>query len=100
LSGVASVSLPHPATQPQPGFVGEGAPAPLAQFSIAAITVGPAKKILILSALTGELARATADTAQAIIGRTLAEATAKSLDTAVFGNVAADSVSPPGYWLD
>ena len=62
LSGIAQVNVPRGATQPQPGFIPEGAAAPLAQFSLAAITVGPAKKILILSALTGELANATADT--------------------------------------
>jgi hypothetical protein len=84
------------ATQPQPGFIPEGGPAPLAQFSLAAITVGPAKKILILSALTGELANATADTAQAIIGRVLEDATAKSLDAALFSSAAADATRPAG----
>jgi HK97 family phage major capsid protein len=96
LSSVAQVSVPSAAVQPQPGFVAEGAPAPVAQFSLAAITVGPAKKILIMSALTRELANATADTAQAVIGHVLSEATAKSLDAALFSNTAGDDTRPAG----
>jgi hypothetical protein len=65
-------------------------------FHLLQSPLAPAKKILILAALTGELANATADTAQAIIGRVLQDATAKSLDTAVFGNVAGDSTRPAG----
>ena len=34
LGGVAKVRVPYAATQPQPGFVGEGAAAPLAQFTL------------------------------------------------------------------
>ena len=96
LTGVASITVPYAATQPQVGFVAEGSPAPLPQFSLAGVTVGPARKLLVLSAVTGELENSTPETASAVIGRMLADATAKALDSAVFSNVAADSTRPGG----
>ena len=49
-------------------FVGEGLPAPSVQWSSAATVVGPARKILLLSAVTGEMESATLETASAVIG--------------------------------
>jgi HK97 family phage major capsid protein len=99
LAGVSKVRIPYMAATPQPGFIGEGAAAPLAQFSLAGVDLGPACKLLILSAVTGELENATPESASAIIGRSLAEATAKSLDTAVFGSVAATAGLRPAGLL-
>ena len=99
LDGVASISIPVAATQPQPGFVPEGAAAPLAQFSLSSVTVGPACKLMILSACSGELENATPESASAIIGRSLAVATAKSLDTAVFSTTAATAGTRPAGLL-
>jgi Phage capsid family len=96
LAGVATVRIPYTVTTPQPGFIGEGAAAPLAQFSLAGVDLGPARKILIQSAVTGELENSGPETASVIIGRSLAEATARSLDTAVFGGAAADATRPAG----
>jgi hypothetical protein len=96
LAGVAKVRIPLTAATPQPGFIGEGSAAPLAQLSLAGVDLGPAKKILILSAVTGELDQATPEAASVVIGRALAEATARSLDAAVFSSVAADATRPAG----
>lgn len=100
LDGTATVSIPIPVTQPQPGFIPEGSAAPLAQFSLSSVTVGPACKLLILSAVTGELENAGAESASAVIGRSLAVATARSLDTAVFGSVAATAGTRPAGLLN
>lgn len=96
LAGVSTIRIPNVALAPQPGFIGEGAAAPLAQFSLGGVDLGPARKILIQAAVTGELENATPEAASAIIGRELAAAVAKSMDAAVFSNVAASSVRPAG----
>lgn len=96
LAGVTSVRLPYVAGAPQPGFVGEGSPAPVVQLSIAGVDIGPAKKILILAGLSGELDNAHPATASAMIGKALAEATTKAVDAAAFSNIAGDAVRPPG----
>jgi hypothetical protein len=88
LDGVSSVTMPYAATWPLSGFIGEGAPAPVAQFTTASETVGPARKILVMAAVSGELANATADTAQTIVGNVLAVATSRTLDAALFSNAA------------
>jgi hypothetical protein len=96
LAGISTVRVPHVATAPQPGFVAEAGPAPVAQFSFDGADLGPARKILIMTAVSGELEGATPETASTIIGRALADATAKSVDTAVFSADAADSTKPAG----
>jgi hypothetical protein len=96
LAGVAMVRVPHVATAPQPGFIVEGEPAPVAQFSLAGVDVGPARKILIQAAVSGELESATPETASMIIGRALADATTKAVDTKAFSDDAATSAAPAG----
>ena len=98
LQGVNKVRIPHAASVPQPGFVPEGSAAPLAQFSLAGVDLGPVRKILILTSLTGELENATPEAASAIIGKTLAEAVAQAVDAAVFSSAAADSTRPAGLF--
>lgn len=96
LGGIAQVSIPYAATWPSVGFVAEGAPGPAAQFTTAAITVGPTKKLMVMAGFTGELISATATTAETIVGNVLATATGKALDSAVFSTTAADSTRPGG----
>ena len=84
---------------PQPGFIGEGAAAPVVQFSLAGVDVGPACRILILAAVTGELDRATPETATAIVGRVLAEAVTRAVDSAAFSSNAATAIAPAGLAL-
>jgi hypothetical protein len=99
LAGVAKVRVPFTVDAPQPTFVGEGSAAPVAQYSLSGVDCGPARKILILAAVTGELENATPETASVIIGKALSDATQKSVDAAVFSNVAADATRPAGLLL-
>ena len=96
LDGVTQVRLPGIVNPPPAVFVPEGAPAPALRFSIGGPTVGPARKILLMASVSGELQYASGDTASAIVGRALAEAATKGLDAVVFGNAAADSKQPGG----
>jgi len=97
LTGVHSVKLPDVASwPPQPIFVAEGAPAPNLQWGFTGTVIGPTRKILVIAATSGELENATPETASAVIGRVLADATTKSLDTIAFGTQADDGVTPAG----
>jgi Phage capsid family len=96
LAGIAKVRVPHVAAAPQPGFIAEGEPAPVAELTFAGVDVGPARKILILAAVTGELENATPETASTVIGRALADAVAKAVDTKLFSADAATSAAPAG----
>jgi hypothetical protein len=81
---------------PQPGFVGEMAPAPVVQLSIAGVDIGPAKKILVLAGLSGTLENATPQAASTMVGKALSDAVTKAVDGAAFSNVAGDANRPPG----
>jgi len=76
LNGVNTIRIPNIATwEPQPIFVPEGGAGPTVQWGLGRTIVGPSRKILIMAATTGELENATPETASAIIGRLLADAT-------------------------
>jgi hypothetical protein len=96
LAGQYAVKVPKLVTFPQPIFVGEGNASPVAQWDFGATTLGPVKKTLINAAVTGELDRATPDTASKVIGRVLGNATERSLDAYVLGAGAGDAATPPG----
>jgi hypothetical protein len=97
LTGITSVRVPHVAALPtQPVFVGEGMPAPAVQFTTAATTLGPARKILVLSAVTRELNEATPDTAARVIGTVRADASNKSIDVTAFDTNPANTTRPAG----
>jgi hypothetical protein len=100
LSGINSIKLPfiggggRPA---KPAFIAEGAPAPVVDLATSDAILGPTCKVLIQSAITGELQSASADTAEAIIGQALAISTEQSLDAALFSaNAAVPGTSPAG----
>jgi hypothetical protein len=96
MAGIGTVRIPHPTVLPVPLFIAEGQPAPVAQIAFADTVVGPMRKILILSSVSGELEKAAPETASAIIGRVLANAVTKSLDVIAFGSAPADSAQPAG----
>ncbi|WP_156928907.1 hypothetical protein [Bradyrhizobium sp. th.b2] len=97
LRGVNTISIPNIATwEPQPIFVTEGGAGPNVQWGLGSTTVGPTRKILIMAATTAELENATPEAASAIIGRLLADASNKSIDTVAFGTAAADDAQPAG----
>jgi len=98
LEGVTTIRIPSVAGLPaQPIFVGEGLPAPNLQWNFATDTVlGPARKILMLSAVTADLQKATGDTAANVIGRVLADKATRDIDATAFGTAAADDKQPAG----
>jgi hypothetical protein len=97
LRGATTIRIPHVAGLPlSPIFIAEGAPAPVVQWSFAATTVGPGRKIVLLSAVTGELNAATPETASAVIGRVLADSANRGIDIAAFGTQADDGTTPAG----
>jgi hypothetical protein len=97
LAGRTTIRVPLVNSLPAaPVFVGEGLPAPVVQFSFASAVVGPARKILLLSAVSAELESAGPEAASTVIARVLADATNKSIDTVAFDTVAGDTVRPPG----
>jgi hypothetical protein len=68
----------------QPVFVGEGSPGPAVMFGLGKTVLGPVRKILVLSAVSEELNDATPQTAAAVIGKILADASNRSIDAIAF----------------
>jgi hypothetical protein len=96
MRGVSTVLVPFVAMQPHPVFVGEGQPAPVARLNIGSTSVGPVRKILILSAVSEELQNAVPETATAVVGNALSNAATKSIDAVAFGAAPADDRQPAG----
>ena len=94
--GVYQYLVPtYSSAAPIPIFVGEGAPFPVVDAMLTNATVGPTKKILLGSAVTGELESASAESAAAIIG-SLTYQTARAIDHYVFDDQPADDIRPGG----
>jgi Phage capsid family len=96
LTGLAKVTVPRVDLPPVAVFVEEGQPAPAYQFVFGGVDVGPVRKMLLLSAVSAELQKATPETASAIIGRVLAAACSKALDAVAFGTGVGDAATPRG----
>jgi hypothetical protein len=96
LDGVNQVSVPRGLNATTPIFIAEGAPAPVVKLSFPNSLIGPARKILVLAAVTSELENAGPEVASDIIARVISEATTRSLDAVVFDNVAANAARPAG----
>ena len=96
LDQVHSVSVPRGAPTVAPLFVAENMPAPVQRLDFDAATVGPTRKILIIATVSAELEAAGPELASDIVGRVLAEAATRSLDSAVFDNAADNGVRPAG----
>jgi hypothetical protein len=98
LSGVSTVKIPSIAAGGLPAavFVQESKPGPVVNLVANAATLGPARKVLIMAALSAELQEASGDTAATIIGQALATAAERSLDAALFSSNAATVSAPAG----
>lgn len=97
LAGITTIRIPNFASlPPAPIFIGEGKPAPNVHWTFDATVLGPARKVLILAAVTGELEAATPESASALVGRILADSSNKSIDAVAFGTTAADDDQPAG----
>jgi hypothetical protein len=92
----STVRVPGVGTPPVAPFVPELSPGPLLQGALAAATLGPVRKLLVLAAITEELQQASGDTASAIIENILASSVAKSLDATAFDTNAGDTIRPAG----
>jgi hypothetical protein len=98
LAGLASIRLPFigQSGRPPVPFVAEGSPGEVVNLILSAVVLGPTKKLRILSALTREMAQASAANAETIIGDALAASAAQSLDSVLFSNAAAAASAPAG----
>jgi hypothetical protein len=97
LTGINTVLIPNiAALPPAPVFVAEGAAAPAVQLNFTESTLGPSRKILVLSAITSELQHASPDNAAQVIGKILADASNRSIDTICFDANAGTTARPPG----
>jgi hypothetical protein len=97
LTGASTIRIPSVAGFPvQPIFVGEGLPAPNVQGDFSSTILGPARKILLLSAVTREVENTTPETASAVSGRALSDVANRGIDATAFGTAAADTTQPAG----
>jgi hypothetical protein len=98
LTGITSITLPNflPAAQPFGFFVAEDAPAPVIDLIAGSTTLGPAKEVLIVVALSGELRQASAQNAEALVSQALEIETGRAIDAALFGSSAGTASTPPG----
>jgi len=76
-------------------WIGEGAPIPVKQGSIAGLTLTP-KKLAVISTFTRELAMHSTPQIESLIRTMILEDTAAALDKFLLDNVAASSVRPAG----
>ncbi|WP_143199743.1 hypothetical protein [Bradyrhizobium sp. NAS80.1] len=77
-------------------FVAEGAPGPVLQWSFLKNALGPARKILVFAGVSEELENSSPQNASAVVGRVLADATNKSIDTIAFDFNPGNLIRPPG----
>jgi len=98
LDNVASIKIPYPNPTPSlsPSFTAEGAPIPARQASVVTVTLGPSRKLAVLTGLTNELAEHSVPVAEALIRQILIASTSAALDTAVFSATAASASQPAG----
>jgi HK97 family phage major capsid protein len=98
LTGVATVTLPYIGASGRPNavFVAEGSPGPVVNLITSAVTLGPAKKLLVLASLTNEVRDASGGTAEQIISDALTAAIEQSMDALLFSTSAATAAAPAG----
>lgn len=91
-----TVNLPRITSDfPNAAWVAEGGPAPVFRGTLAAISLTP-RKLMALSALTGELADYSAGVAEQVISDMLEDSAAKALDTKLLSTDAATATAPAG----
>ena len=99
LDGVASINVPYAAATPSlaPSIVVEGAPIPVRQAGFTTLTLGPIRKLAVLTELTNELGEHSTPVAELVIRQVLVAAATAALDQAVFTSSAGgllDGVAP------
>jgi hypothetical protein len=98
MTGLGTVSIPRASPGgPQPAWISEGGPIPVAQPNfLPGNVLGPPKKLAFIEALTNELAGHSIPVAEQIIRQLMTEAAAKALDASVFSATAASATRPAG----
>jgi hypothetical protein len=97
LDGIASILLPRRVTPPAAAdvnWVAPGDPIPAGQISLSGATLGPAKKLAVMVALTRTLMESSA--AENVLTTMLRESVSFSLDATVFSTLAATTARPAG----
>ena len=77
-------------------FVAEDASGSVIDLVAGSTTLGPAKKVLIVVALSGELRQASAQNAEAFVSQAPEIETGRAIDAALFGSSAGTASTPPG----
>jgi hypothetical protein len=96
LIGRNKANFPRLTTTPAAAFIAEKAPAPVIAGAFDSVDLGPAKKLMLITGITSELARYSADNAEAMIRTRVGEVAGRTLDTYVFDAVAGDAIRPAG----
>jgi hypothetical protein len=96
LSQIHATNIARLVNVPAPGFVAEAAPIPVVAGDFDSTLVGPTFKLALIVGLSNELEFSSPENASAVIGRALADAASKQLDTLVFDNVAGAGSRPSG----
>ena len=98
LSGLGSIKLPYigQSGRPVAPFIAEEAPAPVVDLTFSAVTLGPTRKILLLTSITREMQAASPVNAEVVLSDALAVSAAQSLDAALFSANAGTATAPPG----
>jgi hypothetical protein len=92
--GAGSIGVPgFVASAANGGFVAEGDPIPVRQFTDTGQTLLP-KKLASIAVLTREMIESS--NAEAIVGDTLVKSAGMALDVVLFGSAAASSAAPAG----
>jgi hypothetical protein len=96
LVGRNKANFPRLTTTPAPAFIAEKAPAPVIAGAFDTVDLGPAKKLMLITGITSELARYSADNAEVVIRTRVGEVAGRTLDTYAFDATAGDAVRPAG----
>lgn len=96
MPGYGQIVLPRASSTGTPGWISEADPIPAGAGVIAGPILGPPRKLGLIEAYTGELARRSAEDVETIIGLILRTAMARQLDLSLYSAVAADATRPAG----
>jgi hypothetical protein len=98
LTGFNIIHVPHigASGRPAAAWIAEGQPAPALALVLISATVGPVRRLLILSALTSEMQSASGDTAAALIDQALSASIEEAMDKALFSDTAETDSQPAG----
>jgi Phage capsid family len=95
-AGLNTISVPNAAEVPGALFVGEGKPIPVSQAGLVAATIGPVRKLALITGITREVEEASPENAASLIGRLMSTGASRALDRKVFSADAATVDAPAG----